>query len=61
MPEYVRVGGLKPLGVPFSRSTIIAMSRAGTFPKPVAYGAHRAWLRTDIETWVARFRAARSV
>jgi predicted DNA-binding transcriptional regulator AlpA len=54
MPEYVRVGGLKPLGVSFARSTIHAMVEAGSFPKPVRIGSHRRWVKSEVETWVAR-------
>jgi predicted DNA-binding transcriptional regulator AlpA len=54
MPEYVRVGGLKPLGIPFSRSTIHAMVDSGNFPKPVRIGSHRRWIKSEVEAWVAR-------
>jgi predicted DNA-binding transcriptional regulator AlpA len=45
--DYVRVGALGSLGVPFGRSKIIAMTEANEFPEPVRLGAHRMWRKQD--------------
>jgi predicted DNA-binding transcriptional regulator AlpA len=57
--EYVRVGALGSLGVPFGRSKIIAMTEANEFPEPVRLGSHRMWRTEDVRTWVARNLAKR--
>jgi predicted DNA-binding transcriptional regulator AlpA len=56
--EYVRVGALGSLGVPFGRSKIIALVEANEFPKPIRLGAHRMWSTEDVQTWVASNLAA---
>ncbi len=39
--------------VSYSRSTIYAKVRAGTFPKPIKMGDNAvAWLESDIESWI---------
>jgi|HubBroStandDraft_2_1064218.scaffolds.fasta_scaffold1711325_2 predicted DNA-binding transcriptional regulator AlpA len=60
MPEYVRVGALGLLGVPFGRTKIIAMTKANEFPEPIRPGAHRMWRTEDVKGWVARNLAKRN-
>ena len=60
MPEYLRFGRLRSVGVPFSRGKVAALVAEGAFPAPVAYGQQRAWIRSEVEAWATNFRAARS-
>jgi predicted DNA-binding transcriptional regulator AlpA len=59
MPEFIRFKGLAAHGVPFCRPTINAMIRERRFPSPVPYGRQVAWLKADIDAWVAQQLAGR--
>jgi len=59
MPEYLRFCRLRSVGVPFSRTKVSAMVDAGEFPAPVPYGEQRAWIKSEVERWVAKNLAAR--
>ena len=49
----VRMPGLQKM-CPRSRSSIYAMIKAGTFPRPIKLGVRAvAWRVADIEEWLA--------
>lgn len=52
---------LKPiLGIPFSISKLKSMGSEGKFPKPIRIGSNRlAWVRAEIEQWIADRAAER--
>lgn len=40
--------------IPYSKTALYAMIRAGEFPKPVSLGANRvAWVESEVEGWIA--------
>lgn len=46
--------------IPYSKSALYAMIRAGEFPKPVSLGANRvAWVEREIDDWIAALVTAR--
>ena len=39
--------------VPYGRSTILSMVRAGSFPAPIRLGQHAvAWVSTEVDQWL---------
>jgi predicted DNA-binding transcriptional regulator AlpA len=49
---------LRALGVPWSRSRLYSVMRAGRFPRPVATGPNwydkKLWRRRDYENWLRK-------
>ncbi len=53
LPELLRL-------VPVRRETIWRWCRAGRFPRPVRIGARAAWVRAEVDAWIAARKGERT-
>ncbi len=53
LPELLRL-------VPVHRGTIWRWHRAGQFPAPVRIGSKPAWVRSEVDAWIADRKEART-
>ncbi|HVJ53115.1 MAG TPA: AlpA family phage regulatory protein [Aliidongia sp.] len=59
-PLIVSEDGLRTLGIPFRRETLVRMTAAGRFPRKVPLGSRKGgYLVSEIRTWLAERVAAR--
>lgn len=61
--QLVSLEELQQMGIPFKTQHINRLIKAGHFPKAIKLGPSRnskkAWLKTDIEAWLAQRIAVR--
>jgi predicted DNA-binding transcriptional regulator AlpA len=59
-PQYYRYRTLVALGIVTNRMTLWRWQRNQGFPAPVRLGPNtRAWIRSEVDTWLAERAAAR--
>lgn len=53
LPELLRL-------VPVTRGTIWRWHRSGKFPRPVRIGGRTAWVRAEVDAWIAARKGERT-
>jgi prophage regulatory protein len=58
-PRLIDIEGLRAHGITHSVQQIVRWMGKGKFPKAIMLGRKRAWIESEVDTWLADRIAAR--